>query len=147
MILDISTRLANAFAPTLVAATAAADYLDLLAAADAGMGNDWVWYTNIGLTFTSGGAGTLDLTLQGNLTDPTFSSDNLTILDSGVIALATLVRGYEIKLKYPRGFNVRYLRVVATIATAAMTAGNLSSWLTNDDMQDVKAYPAGYQVS
>jgi hypothetical protein len=147
MILDISTQLATAFAPTLVAATPAPNYLDLLALADAGMGADWIWYTNVKTLFTSAGAATLDLILQGNATDPTFAAGNVTVLDSGVIALAALVKGYELKLKYPRGFNVRYLRVVATIGTAAMTAGAIDSWLTNDDMQDVRAYPAGYSVA
>ncbi len=155
MILDAATRLASSYSPTLVAANFPPFYLDTLAIADWGAGAGWTWYTEIAATFTSAGAATLDLALIGNQTDPTFASGNIVMRDSGVIVLATLVAGYELRLKIDRNLigatlstnSVRYITLRATIATAAMTAGTLNSWITSDEnIQDRIEYPAGYTV-
>lgn len=163
MILDSSTMIAglNApFAPTATGTTSAPDYADLQTpglpvsqALDFGMGNDWIWYTVVNTTFTSGGSATLALVLQGNPTDATFTSGNLTIVAATpAVPVATLVKGFEgasyggWKIKYPRGTKVRYVRMQVVIATATMTAGDLKSWLTNDDMQDVVSTAAAYTV-
>jgi hypothetical protein len=155
MILDAATQLAASYSPTLVTANFPPFYLDTLAIADWGAGAGWTWYTEVFATFTSGGAGTLDLALVGNQTDPTFGSGNIVMRDTGVVALATLVKGYEWRLKIDRNLigaalstnSVRYITLRATIGTAAMTAGTLNSWITSDEnIQDRIEYPAGYTV-
>lgn len=157
---DSSTQLAVAYAPTSTGTAAAPNYIDLQApgtptaqAGDWGMGNDWIWWTQVNVTFTSGGSATLQLQLQGNPTDTTFSSGNLVVIGpTTAVPVATLVKGYEgaayggWKYKYPRGSVVRYVRLQSIIATAAMTAGSINSWLTNDDMQDIQSSAAGYTV-
>lgn len=154
-ILDAATQLASSYSPTLVTTNYPPFYLDTLAVADWGPGMGWTWYTEIFAAFTSGGAGTLDLQLIGNKTDPTFTSGNIIMRDTGVVALATLIRGYEWRLKIDRDLigttqaanSVRYITLRAIIGTAAMTAGTLNSWVTRDeDLQDNHAYPAGYTV-
>lgn len=121
------------------------------------MGNDWLWVIQIPTAFTSGGAATLDLKLLGNPNDPTFTAGNVTIIDTGVIALASLVAGYQLFFKVPRqaiplpgasefANDYRYMTLSSTIATAAMTAGAINSWITLDGVQDNRTSPAGYTV-
>jgi hypothetical protein len=144
MILDIQTQLATAYAPTSTGTTTPGPVVDLEAVVDLGMGNDVIFYLQQTVTATSGGSATVDFQLIGNATDPTFASNNFTIIDQGAIALATLVAGYEQKIKYPRGFLIRYLKLAFVIGTAALTAGTWNAWLLNDAVQDIRAYPAGY---
>lgn len=159
-ILDSATQLAVAFAPTSTGTATVPNYIDAQApgtptaqSEDWGMGNDWIWFTQVNATFTSGGSATLAIQLIGNATDPTFASGNVTIVNATpAVPVATLVKGFEgasyggWKIKYPRGSKVRYITMQTVIATAAMTAGSLNSWLTNDDMQDIQSSAAGYTV-
>lgn len=81
-------------------------------------------------TFTSGGAGTLDLR---------FTSGNSAALASpvtqgstGALALATLVAGT--KYRFPLALNIAdadasHIGVIAVVATATMTAGTISAWI------------------
>lgn len=151
MILDANLQLAAAFSPTATGTTSAPNYIDLLAIQDAGMGNSLIWYVQTAAAATSGGAATLDFILQGNPSDPTFASGNVTVVDAtqGVLTgFATYGLGFEYKLKYPRGFNVRYLRIQAVIATAVLTGGTFNSWIIGDQdaVQDNRPYAAGYTV-
>ena len=98
----------------------------------------------------------LDLQLQGNNTDPTFAAGtSVIILDTGVIAEASLLINAEFKMKVPRAFiyanaqlnlnNYRYIRIKA-ISVGTHSTGSLNSWLTNDAMQDNLPLPIGYTV-
>lgn len=145
MILDIADQLASAYAPTAIAANTNGTYIDRMVAMDDGMGETIIFYGRVATTATSAGAATVNFILQGDPTDPAFGAA-VTVTSTGAIPVATLVAGYEFKLKVPRGFTERYFRLVATIATATLTAGAFDAYLTNDDMQDNKAYAAGYTV-
>lgn len=155
MILDANARLASSFAPTAIAANAGTNVIDTLAIADYGTGSDWLWYFQVATAFTSTGSATMQLKLLGNASDPTFSSGNVTIIDTGAIAVASWVLGYEGKFKIPRALpganqstnNYRYLEMTATIAVVAMSAGVLNSWISQDAMQDNRQYAAGYTVA
>lgn len=113
-------------------------------------------------TFTSGGAGTLSVTLQGAIDNgagaPAAFSSWYT---SPVYALATLNAGSQLlNMDMPRppdGIAVpRFLRLSYAVATATMTAGNVSSYLVLDrqdqlynstDNSIIGGYPAGITVA
>lgn len=113
-------------------------------------------------TFTSGGAGTLSVTLQGAVDNGSgapaaFSS----WYASPVYALAALNAGSQLmNMDMPRppdGIAIpRFLRLLYTVATATMTAGNVSSYLVLDrqdlpyqstDNSIIGGYPAGITVA
>lgn len=113
-------------------------------------------------TFTSGGAGTLQVTFQGAVDDGTgapaaFSS----WWSSPAYALATLNAGSRLlDMDMPRppdGIAIpRYLRLLYTVAGATMTAGAVSSFIVLDrddqpyqstDNSILGGYPAGITVA
>lgn len=62
------------------------------------------------------------------------------------IAKATLVAGYRVAaVALPKGTYERYLGVIATVGTAALTAGKINAFLT-DNINTWKAYDAPYQL-
>jgi hypothetical protein len=76
-------------------------------------------------TFTSGGAATLDVTLE-TATDEAFSSP-VTLLTGGQFALADLVAGaYLLPQTMPYG-GLQWLRVKYVIGTATTTAGTVTA--------------------
>ena len=137
---------AGAISPTSTGTSEPGSVIDTLDAADWGMGNDWTWLINIITAFSTGSSPTLQFQLQGNPTDSTFTSGNVTVYDTGTIAAATLIAGYMFAFKYPRGYTVRWLRMVQIVGTAAFTTGSYLSWLSNDQVQDNKYFPAGYTI-
>lgn len=85
-------------------------------------------------TFTSGGAATLQCILStGTGTDGTdINAGEVTLFDSGALALATLVAGYYFKFRtFVPGTKLRYLQTRYVIATAAMTAGEISAGIVD----------------
>ena len=154
MILDLKNQIASAYAPTAETTTLFPLYIDRLAQMDDGKGMDLIWYVRIGLAFTTSSSATLQLNLIGNATDPTFASGNVVILASPVLAVFTLLAGYELKYKLPRTQPtlvtapnmLRYLTGQAVIGTGTMTAGNFDSWITPDDPQDNLFYPRNYNA-
>lgn len=113
-------------------------------------------------TFTSGGAGTLSVTIQGAVDNGSgapaaFSSWYAT----PAYALAALNAGSRLMdMDMPRppdGIAVpRYLRLLYTVGTATMTAGAISSYLVLDrddqmynstDNSILGGYPAGLNVA
>lgn len=109
-------------------------------ARDMGIGDDPAMklMVQVSTTFTSGGAGTLSVALQG-------ASDNgagapgafTTWWISPAYALATLNAGSRLlDMDMPRppdGIAVpRFIRLLYTVATATMTAGNVSAYLVLD---------------
>ncbi len=154
MILDSSTQLMAAYAPTDHSTGGGVNwnntYIDLLAKVDEGMGADIVWFVSINTTAV-GATATILFKLETNPTDPTFAAGNLLLAmvpNTGTgLAVASAVAGVQYKVKIPRGSIGRYVRVTVTIGTADLSAGKFDSWLTNDDMQDNIAYAAGYTVT
>ena len=107
-----------------VTATAAStDYIDLGVARRIGVGEGlWIVFT-VTTTTTSGGSTTLDLVLQGDSSSAFGSAATVQTIASGV-AKATLVAGYQIKVKLqPEVTAYRYLRGYYTVNTANFTAG------------------------
>jgi len=83
-------------------------------------------------TVTSGGAATVQFQYQ-SATDAAFTSP-ITHLDSGAVALATLVAGYKpfgAGARTPRS-KERFTRVYYTIGTAVLTAGKFQACLLRD---------------
>lgn len=133
-------------------------------ARDMGIGDDPALklLVQVATTFTSGGAGTLSVALQG-------APDNgsgvpgafTTWWVSPVYALATLTAGGRLlDMDFPRppdGVAIpRFVRLLYTVAGATMTAGNVSSYIVLDrDDQMYKStnnatqggYPAGVTVA
>lgn len=164
MYLDAAGQLCSQYAPTSTGTAYNTNIIDLQApgnpasaVVDGGVGEPWVWFTQVNTTFTSGGSATLGIVLQGNATDSTFGSGNVTVAQSlsQVIPVATLVKGFygnttygTWRIPYPMDSLVRFLRFGSVIATAAMTAGSLDSWLL--PMQVIPnqhAYPNNYTTA
>lgn len=134
--------------------------VDLVSNTDLGAGNDVEFTAWVTTAVTSAGAATVQILLYGNATDPTFTSNNVTLYDTGAIAKATLVAGYRMAAaKIPRakffgyesavvsasGPTLRYFTYAVVIGTANLTAGAFNAYLTNDGgIQDNIAYPSGY---
>lgn len=57
------------------------------------------------------------------------SSNPVTLAQTGAIAIATLVAGYEIPLQFLQGTAKKYLGLVYTVAGSNATAGKISAGL------------------
>jgi hypothetical protein len=113
-------------------------------------------------TFTSGGAGTLSVTLQGAIDNGSGAPSTFTSWwASPAYALATLNAGSQLmNMDMPRppdGIAVpRFLRLLYTVGAATMTAGNISAYMVLDRMDQmyqstdnsvIGGYPAGITVA
>lgn len=154
-LLDVTNQLLSSYAPTSTGTTIE-DYMDLLAKEEFAAGNPVDCLFQVAATATSGGSATVQFKIIGNATDPTFASGNIVLFDSGAIAVATLVAGYQIRGTCKRqdigsqqatSTFARYIAASVTIATAALTAGTFNAWvLPSEGIQDNLSYPAGYTV-
>lgn len=73
----------------------------------------------------------------------TFASGNVTVLQTGAIAEATLVAGYfMIKAPLPSMAYKRYLGIRNTAGVAALTAGKIDAFLV-EDVNALDLYPDG----
>jgi hypothetical protein len=108
--------------------TASTDIIDLGSTRDIGSGEVLEVIVVIDQTFTSGGAGTLDVKLQ---TDTAVGFGTVvTLLSTGATALASLTAGAAIaRWRVPRGV-LRYLRLQYVVATADMTAGTITAGIS-----------------
>lgn len=107
---------------------------------DIGRGPEVKCLIVVNTTFTSGGAATLQAILSaGTGTDGTdINAGEVTLFDSGAIALATLVAGYRFKFRsFVPGTKLRYLQVRYVIATAAMTAGAITAGIIDGDQTNM----------
>lgn len=155
MILDILDQVMTSYAPTAQTATFQ-NYIDRLIAMENASGAPLGAYINVAAAVTSAGAATVQFQLIGNRTDPTFASGNVVLADSGVVAKATLVAGYQIPLFMnhvafqslePATSKLRYLTILVTIGTANLTAGTFNGWITNLPItSDNVSYNSGYTV-
>ncbi|UOF77210.1 major capsid protein [Caudoviricetes sp.] len=120
----------NTFTPigTALTATATSDVVDTQGIGDVAIGCPLYVVSKVHTALTSGGASTLTAVLQ-TATDLAFTSP-ITLMTSGSIAKASLVKGYNIlQGAIPIGAK-RYLRIVYTVGTADFTAGKISSFIT-----------------
>lgn len=177
MILDAFLQFTAAAgdSPTLVQTTPSTNEIDLhmagipvlangQGARDMGVGDDpalklVAWVTT---TFTSGGAGTLQVVLQGATDNGAGAAAAYSSWwTSPVYALATLVAGarlFDMDMpRPPAGIAIpRFVRMGWTIATAAMTGGTLKSWVVLDRVDQpyqgtsnaiLGGYPAGITIA
>jgi hypothetical protein len=129
-------------------------------ARDIGIGDDpaMKFVVQVSTTFTSGGAGTLAVALQGAIDNGSgVPSTFVTWWTSPAFALATLNAGSRLfDMDMPRppdGIAIpRFIRLLYTVGGATMTAGNVSSYLVLDrddqfysstDNSIMGGYPAG----
>lgn len=128
MYVDDQNELSNAQAFT-TGANNSEDVIDMTVAGDA---EKALWLIiRVHTTFTSGGAGTLQVTALHD-TEAAFGDAPVTFFDSGVIAKGTLVAGYTIvKMRLPANMGA-FMKCVYTVAAADMTAGKLDAFLTPD---------------
>lgn len=147
MILDKLLRFSEAQALTSTGSTVSTDVVDLAAARDLSVATIIEVLVRVGTTFTSGGAGTLQVQVQGSTDNSTF----YTMAESIAYALAALTAGADllrINLPGPGAGQAvpRYLRINYVIATAAMTGGTVNARLVLDRHQ-VHAYPPGIVIT
>ena len=131
-------------------------------ARDIGIGDDPAMklFSEVTTAFTSGGAGTLGLVLQGAPDNGSGAPGTYSTFWTGpVFALATLVAGAELANidmpKVPAGVSTpRFLRLQYVIGGATMTAGIVESLLVLDRFDQLKGttgalsgYPAGVTVA
>jgi hypothetical protein len=86
--------------------------------------------------FTTAAGGTLQAILSmGTGVDGNgdINAGEVTLFDSGVLAVATLVLGYNFKFRcfFP-GTKLKYLQMRYLIATGAMTAGKITAGIVDD---------------
>ena len=133
-------------------------------ARDIGIGDDPAMklLVQVVTAFTSGGAGTLQVALQGAIDAGTgLPAAFSTWWTSPAYALATLVQGarlYDMDMpRPPDGIAIpRFLRMSYIIGGATMTAGNISSFIVLDRMDQnyegtnnavMGGYPAGIYIA
>lgn len=122
-------------------ATASTNIIDLGAARDIGVGEALWLHILVTEAVTSGGAGTVAFSLQTD--DNSSFSSATTLFTTTAIAKTTMVAGYQaVRVRIPIGTE-RYLRVVYTVATADLTAGKFTAFLTIN-VQANTAYASGY---
>jgi len=127
MYVDNTLVFSEAQAETTVAAHASTNVVDTKLAGDM-LAKPLFLDISVDTTCTSAGAATLTTILETS-DDEAFGTSN-TLLSTGAVAVATLVKGYRIiQARVPAGV-LRYLRVKYTIADAALTAGKFNAILT-----------------
>lgn len=112
-----------------------------------GDGKEPVWlYFRVHTTLASAGtSATLTITLESD--DVAGLSTSPTVhWSSGSIAEATLVAGYEIKVRIPPGEYQRYLGLRFTVGTENFTSGKIDASLARD-VEIRRAYARGFNES
>lgn len=127
MILDAKLELSDAQAETTIAAHDSDNVIDFgIADPNIGEGTSIMLYVVVNTTVTSGGAGTVAVSLEDSPDNSTWTQRYTT----PALAKATLVQGYEI-IAMPLPDDIqRYVKVVYTIGTAALTAGKFDAYLS-----------------
>lgn len=144
MILDNNNEFCDATALNTGAAGSylIGDVIDLGAARDVGNGQDLYLVVQVDTAVTSAGAATVQFSLCSDAQAAIAVDGTQTVhYQSAAIPKATLVAGYQaVTVKLPPGNYERYLGVVQTTGTAALTAGAVNAFLT-PDIARWKAYP------
>jgi hypothetical protein len=111
--------------------------------ADIGTGENLYLTVHVDVTCTSLGASTVAIAYVES--DNADLSAATTLYTTAAIPYATLVAGYQaVKIKIPTN-SKRYVGVIYTVATADLTAGKFSAFLSKD-LQNAKTrtFPSGY---
>lgn len=137
MILDERNEFCDATAldTGVVASYLIGDVIDLGAVSrDIGLGEDLYCVIQIDTAVTSGGAGTVQFHLASDAQAAIAVDGTATYhLSTGVIPKATAIAGYvAMAAKIPAGTYERYLGILQTTGTAALTAGKVNAFLTHD---------------
>jgi len=148
MILDTQSRFSDAQAVTVTAIST--NVIDLRNAATPALVDEGIqdhnWLVvSVGTAFTAGGAGTLTVSLESDSTADLATSPTVHYV-SPVIAVASLVVGYELRLKLPSGNYERYLGVRFTVATGPMLTGAINAFITPVPQRNV-IYPKSFTVA
>lgn len=147
MIIDRDNTMAWEQAVTSTGTNASTDYIDLGAARDIAKGNPLWFYAVVDTTATSGGSATLTTALVTD--DNTSFSSATTLYTTSAVAVASLTAGTVLaKVRIP-STTERYLRTNWVVATADLTAGNFSAFITTDVPNEGSAptkpfYPTSY---
>ena len=132
MILDKELQFSDSQAVTSTGSNASTNSVDMGHSGNWAAGKQLYLHILVKETVTSGGAATVDFQLQGD--DNSSFSSPANAITSGAIAKATLVEGHVISLPIPMqpAANIqRYNRVNYEVATAALTGGKFSSWISD----------------
>lgn len=110
---------------------------------DIGLGKPLFLAVRVSTAVTSGGAATVQFIAASDAqaaiaVDGTATSNAL----SPAIAKATLVAGYTTYIPLIPSAHERYLGLLQNVGTAALTAGAIDCWIT-DDVQKWTALPDG----
>ncbi|QDP54908.1 MAG: hypothetical protein Unbinned3065contig1002_10 [Prokaryotic dsDNA virus sp.] len=118
------------------------DVIDLGATTpDLGNGQPVYLVIQVDTTVTSGGSATVQFHLASDAAAAIATDGSASYhYSSSAIAKATLVAGYEIITPVPLGTYERYLGILTTTGTAALTAGKINAFLTLDP-KGWKSYP------
>jgi hypothetical protein len=149
MILDGALMFDNPSSLAIGAGTqASANVIDLVNARNLAVGTEALdILAQVTTTFTSGGAGTLAYSVQGSVDNSAWT----TMVTSPTYALANLVAGAQIGLSAVPDLAAgqalpRYLRLLWTVGTAAMTAGAVTAGIVLDRQRNIQ-YAAGITIT
>ena len=142
-ILDGQLRLSAAQALTTQAAVPSTNVYDTGAASDRSINGVLKFLVSVAATFTSAGAGTLSIAIQGSVDNSAWT----TYLTSSTFALANLVVGRRLLSVgfpgQPSGIvNARYWRLLYTVGGADFTGGSLNADIVLEHDNNT-SYPAG----
>ncbi len=120
-----------------------ANIIDLGCSRDIGNGDDALPVVcTVVSTFTAAGSATLQVQLQTSLD----ANSWITLIETDVLAVATLTAGTEIfKAPLPLGV-LRYLRLNYGVASGPMTAGAVTAEVVLDHQANT-AYPSGFSAA
>jgi hypothetical protein len=123
---DLLNTFATAVAVTTQGDQALGDVIDQTVKSSAAA-RPPTFIVRVDTTVTSAGAATVAAVLQDSADNSSWAD----VVSGAVIAKATLVAGKEmVKVKVPVGTR-RYLRAIARIATADLTAGKFDAYLVD----------------
>ena len=110
------------------------DVIDLGAASDVGNGQPIYLVIQVDTTVTSAGAATVAFKLASDAQAAIATDGSATVhYSSDAVAKATLVAGYTVVVvALPIQSYERYLGILTTTGTAALTAGKINAFLTYD---------------
>jgi len=144
MILDNLLEFADATAiPTSTGTAIVGDVIDLgLANRNVGQSSHLYLVIQVDTAATSGGSATVAFHLVSDAQAALATDGTATYhWSSPALAVASITAGRQIvAIGLPSGTYERYLGVLATVATAALTAGKINAFITSD-VSAWQAYP------
>lgn len=101
---------------------------------DLGIDDQLYLVVQVDTAITSGGSATVSFELVSDAQAAIATDASATVhFATSAIPVATLIAGYMVcAVMLPSGTYERYLGIVANVGTAALTAGKINAFLTND---------------